>query len=151
MSGNTQKPFRNIPALRSQTSNDNETGNAVPQPGLPPMAGKLADSAHADPFTQTPVTDRDSADIASCQYDKAMASVRTVLRPAVPNTFDNTNIAQNLDSVFSTIKLFSPAKVAIAVPKLEQLLKTRACLNNLLARLQNNERLHGHLTEVAGK
>jgi type VI secretion system protein ImpB len=124
-----------------------ETGGAVEEKTLPLVVGVVADLAPGSP-TQERLRDRSFVSVDAENYDAVMAAMSPRLQLSVENRLGTGAKKLNVDLTFSALDSFSPAGVARSVPAIAKLLQTRAKLNDLLAKLEGNERLNDLLAEV---
>lgn len=147
MQASTQKRIGKVRPPRVQITYDVETGGAVEKKTLPLVVGVVADLAPGS-SSQGNLRDRSFVTVNLENYDAVMTAVSPRLQLAVPNRLDGNSKTIGVDLTFSALDSFTPAGVARAIPAIARLLQTRAKLNDLLAKLEGNERLNDLLAEV---
>jgi type VI secretion system protein ImpB len=147
LQASTQKRIGKVRPPRVQITYDVETGGSVEEKTLPLVVGVVADFAPGS-STQEKLGDRSFVTVDMENYDSVMTAISPRLRLAVPNRLDSDSKNLDVDLKFSALESFTPAGVAHSVPALAKLLQTRAKLNDLLAKLEGNERLNDLLAEV---
>lgn len=145
MTSSTQRKIGKIRAPRVHLTYDVEIGDGAQERSLPFVLGVLADlqpSGHA-----VRLKDRTFTEIGEDNFNEVMSAMRPRLELRVPNQLAGEGqMRVNLE--FDSLEAFTPGAIATAVPELASLLEARAGLNDLLAKLEGNDRLDELLAEV---
>ncbi len=147
-SKNMQKQIGRERPPRVQITYDVEVGNETKQKTLPFVVGVLADLGPGGAQEELRIRDRSFTDISEDNFDKVMAAMAPTLSLSVPNRLSGERERLEVSLKFKEMSDFTPEGVARAVPQIARLLDARAKLNDLLAKLEGNERLNDLLVEV---
>jgi type VI secretion system protein ImpB len=133
---------------RVQITYDVETGGALQQKELPFVVGVLADLSGNPKEALKPLKDRKAIEIDRDEFNNVMAkqAPRVALKVQNKLTDEDTKLAVELN--FKHIDDFEPAKVAQQVGPLRELLDMRHRLNQLLTKMEGNDKLESLLSEI---
>jgi type VI secretion system protein ImpB len=148
MFGSTQKKLGQIRPPRVQITYDVEIGDAVAQKALPFVVGVIADLAPNGSQSKERMSDRAFIEVDSESLDKVMSSLKPMLQINVPQRLGADQESLKVEINFNSMDAFNPAQVAKSIPAVAKLLDARAKLNDLLAKLEGNEKLNDLLAEV---
>jgi type VI secretion system protein ImpB len=127
---------------------DVETGGAMKKVELPFVVGVLADLSGQPKQPLKPFKERKAVNIDRDNFNEVLArcGTRLVLRVNDMLTDPNSKLAVELN--FKQMDDFEPAQVAEQIPPLKQLLDMRHHLEQLLCRMEGNDKLEQLLTDV---
>lgn len=149
MTKSTQKTLGKVRPPRVQITYDVEVGGAIKAKSLPFVVGVFADLAPNSAQMQMKLKDRNFVEMSNDNFDRVMENIAPCIKMKVENKLDGeTHEKFNVELTFKSMDDFSPTAVARSVPRLAKLLDARAKLNDLLAKLEGNERLNDLLVEV---
>lgn len=134
---------------RVQITYDVETGGAMQKTELPFVVGVLADLSGAPKEALKPIKERKVVQIDRDNFNDVLAKATPRVAMKVDNklTGDNdSKLAVELN--FKSIDDFEPARVAEQIPALKELLDMRGQLNQLLSKMEGNDKLEALLAEV---
>src|SRR6516162_6398942 len=133
---------------RVQITYDVETNGAMEKIELPFVVGVLADLSGQPKEPLKPLKDRKLVQIDRDNFNDVLAKQAPRLAMRVQNrlTDEDTKLAVELN--FKHIDDFEPARVAEQIPPLKALLEKRKELNQLLNRMEGNDKLEALLTDV---
>ena len=124
------------------------TGNAKEEVELPLKLLMLGDYTLQE--DETPLEERQTINIDKDNFNDVLEKSAPRLALKVENklTSDDTKLAVELN--FKNIDDFEPTKVAEQIPALKELLEIRGQLNQLLGKMEGNDKLEQLLTDVLG-
>lgn len=134
---------------RVQITYDVETGGAMQKTELPFVVGVLADLSGAPKEALKPIKERKVVQIDRDNFNDVLAKATPRVAMKVDNklTGDNdSKLAVELN--FKSMDDFEPARVAEQIPALKELLDMRGQLNQLLSKMEGNDKLEALLAEV---
>ena len=133
---------------RVQITYDVETGGALEKKELPFVVGVLADLSAQSKTKSKALKDRKFVPIDRDNFNDVLAKSAPRLALKVDNklTDENTQLAVELN--FKNLDDFDPARVAEQVPALKELLDIRGQLNELLGKMEGNDKLEELLGDV---
>ncbi|HEY2380022.1 MAG TPA: type VI secretion system contractile sheath small subunit [Terriglobia bacterium] len=148
MAESTQHKLDRVRPPRVQITYDVEVGDATQKKELPFIVGVLADLSGQPAQAPTKVKDRKFVEIDRDNFNDVLASIgpRAVFR--VDNRLANDGSKLNVELKFSHIDDFNPTSVVKQVEPLRKLLEARQRLNDLLSKLDGNDKLDELLQEV---
>lgn len=141
MSESLQHKLDRVRRPRVQITYDVETGGAMQKVELPFVVGVLADLSGQPKEALKPMKDRKFVPIDRDNFNEVLAKSAPRLAMKVQNrlTDPNSNIAVELN--FKHLDDFEPARVAEQVPALKELLEMRGRLQQLLSKMEGNDKL----------
>jgi type VI secretion system protein ImpB len=150
MSESLQHKLDRVRTPRVHITYDVEDGGKMVARELPFVVGVIADLSGQPTEPLPALKDRKFVNIDRDNFNSVLQKAAPHLSVRVPNrlTADNTNLAVNLD--FKHFDDFQPDRVAQQVPPLRELLDMRQRLNELLTKMQGNDKLEQLLGEVLG-
>jgi type VI secretion system protein ImpB len=133
---------------RVQITYDVETGGAMEKKELPFVVGVLADLSGQPKDAPRPLKERKFVPIDRDNFNEVLAksSPRLALKVQNKLTGDDSKLAVELN--FKGIDDFEPARVASQVPALNEMLQIRGKLNQLLGKMEGNDKLEQLLGDV---
>lgn len=143
-----QKQIGKVRPPRVQITYDVEVGNEIKQKTLPFVVGVLADLGVGGTPEQVRLRDRIFTEVNEGSFDKVMAAMSPSLTMLVPNRLGDEREELRVSLTFKEMDDFTPEGIAGAVPQITRLMEARVKLNDLLAKLEGNERLNDLLVEV---
>src|SRR4051794_10158234 len=133
---------------RVQITYDVETGGAMEKKHLPFVVGVLADLSAQSAKPRDPLKQRNFTEIDRDNFNSVLEKQAPRLALRVQNrlTDEDTRLAVELN--FQHIDDFEPDRVAAQIPPLKELLDMRHRLEQLLSRMEGNDKLELLLAEV---
>lgn len=132
---------------RVQITYDVEMGNAVESRELPYVLGILADLSGASDAPRPSLKDRKFIDLASDIIPDVMASLKPKVSMMVADKIGGAKTVR-VDLTFLSMEDFEPLGIVQQVPALKELFDTRTRLNDLMGKLEGNEKLNKALDGV---
>lgn len=148
MAESTQHKLDRVRPPRVQITYDVEVGDATQKKELPFIVGVLADLSGQPAQALPKVKDRKFVEIDRDNFNDVLASIgpRAVFR--VDNKLANDGSKLNVELKFSHMDDFNPTSIVKQVEPLRKLLEARQRLNDLLGKLDGNDKLDELLQEV---
>jgi type VI secretion system protein ImpB len=148
MAESTQHKLDRIRPPRVQITYDVEVGDASQKKELPFIVGVLADLSGQPAQALPRVKDRKFVEIDRDNFNDVLASIgpRAVYR--ADNKLANDGSKINVELKFSHIDDFNPTSIVKQVEPLRKLLEARQRLNDLLGKLDGNDKLDELLQDV---
>jgi len=148
MAESTQHKLDRTRPPRVQITYDVEVGDAVQKKELPFIIGVLADLSGQPAQALPKVKDRKFVEIDGDNFNDVLASIgpRAVFR--VDNKLANDGSKINIELKVSHMDDFSPTNLVKQIEPLRKLLEARQRLNDLLGKLDGNDKLDELLQEV---
>ena len=137
-----------VRAPRVQITYDVEVGGAVEMKEIPFVVGVLADLSGKPDEPLPKVKDRKLIEIDRDNFDKVLKGMKPRLAFKVDNKLSNDGSKLVVELRFNKLDDFHPEQVAQQVEPLKKLVDARQKLNELLNRLDGNDRLEELLQEV---
>lgn len=134
---------------RVQITYDVETGGAMQKVELPFVVGVMADLSGMPKEALKPMKDRKFATIDRDNFNDILQKSAPRVAIKVDNKLQedaNSKLAVELN--FKNMDDFDPAKVAAQVPALKELLDMRHRLNQLMSKMEGNDKLEAMLADV---
>jgi len=149
-SESTQKKLDRVRRPRVQITYDVETNGALRKTELPFVVGVLADLSGQPKEGLKPLKDRKAVNIDRDNFNDVLARATPRVAIKVDNKIakDDTKLAVELN--FKSIDDFDPAKIAEQIGPLNKLLEMRKNLNQLLTKMEGNDKLEKLLNDVIG-
>jgi type VI secretion system protein ImpB len=148
MAESTQHKLDRVRPPRVQITYDVEVGDATQKKELPFIVGVLADLSGQPAQALPKVKDRKFVEIDKDNFNDVLASIgpRAVFR--VDNKLANDGSKINIELKVSHIDDFNPTNIVKQIEPLRKLLEARQRLNDLLGKLDGNDKLDELLQEV---
>jgi type VI secretion system protein ImpB len=148
MAESTQHKLDRIRPPRVQITYDVEVGDASQKKELPFIVGVLADLSGQPAQPLPKVKDRKFVEIDGDNFNDVLASIgpRSVFR--VNNKLANDGSKINVELKFTHMDDFNPTNIVKQVEPLRKLLEARQRLNDLLGKLDGNDKLDELLQDV---
>jgi type VI secretion system protein ImpB len=148
MADSTQHKLDRVRPPRVQITYDVEVGDATQKKELPFIVGVLADLSGQPAQALPKVKDRKFVEIDRDNFNDVLASIgpRAVFR--VDNKLANDGSKINVELKLSHIDDFNPTNIVKQIEPLRKLLEARQRLNDLLGKLDGNDKLDELLQEV---
>jgi len=148
MADSTQHKLDRVRPPRVQITYDVEVGDATQKKELPFIVGVLADLSGQPAQALPKVKDRKFVEIDRDNFNDVLASIgpRAVFR--VDNKLANDGSKINIELKVSHIDDFNPTNIVKQIEPLRKLLEARQRLNDLLGKLDGNDKLDELLQEV---
>lgn len=148
MSESLQHKLDRVRRPRVQITYDVETGGAMEQKELPFVVGCMADLSGDPAEPLKPIKDRSFTPVDRDNFNDVMAKAKPRLAFRADNTLTGDDSQLNVELNFNEFDDFEPARVARQVPVLKELLDVREKLNELLGKMEGNDKLETLLKEV---
>jgi type VI secretion system protein ImpB len=148
MAESTQHKLDRVRPPRVQITYDVEVGDASQKKELPFIVGVLADLSGQPAQPLPKVKDRKFVEIDGDNFNDVLASIgpRAVFR--VNNKLANDGSKINVELKFTHMDDFNPTSIVKQVEPLRKLLEARQRLNDLLGKLDGNDKLDELLQDV---
>jgi len=148
MSDSLQHKLDRVRRPRVQITYDVETGGALEQKELPFVVGVMADLSGQPENPLKPVKDRSFTPLDRDNFNEVLEKAEPRLAFRADNQLTEEDNQLNVELKFKHIDDFEPAAVARQVPALKELLDMRQRLNELLGKMEGNDKLEALLCEV---
>lgn len=148
MAESQQHTLDRVRRPRVQITYDVETNGALQKTELPFVVGVLADLSGQPKEAPKPLKERKFVAIDRDNFNDVLAKSAPRLAFRAPNELSGDGSQLNVELNFKTIDDFEPAKVAEQVPALNELLRIRQQLTQLLSKMEGNDKLEKLLGEV---
>lgn len=148
MSESLQHKLDRVRRPRVQITYDLETGGAMEKKELPFVVGVLADLSGSPKDALKPIKERKFVPIDRDNFNEVLekATPRAAFRVTNRLTDENTEMPVELN--FKSMDDFEPARIAAQVPALKELLDIRGRLDQLLTKMEGNDKLEALLGDV---
>src|SRR5947209_12071152 len=148
MAESMQHKLDRVRRPRVQITYDVEAGGAMKKVELPFVVGVLADLSGQPSEALRPLKERKVVNIDRDNFNDVLAKATPRVAMKVQNrlTDEDTKLAVELN--FKSMDDFEPAKIAQQVGPLRELLEMREKLNQLLTKLEGNDKLEALLGDV---
>jgi type VI secretion system protein ImpB len=135
---------------RVQITYDVETGGAQQIKELPFVVGVMADLSGQPKDAPKPLKERKFIPIDRDNFNNVLEKAAPRVAVTVPNRLsdEGKDSMLNVEVSFKNIDDFEPAAVARQVPALKQLLEMRDQLNQLLGKMEGNDKLAELLSDI---
>lgn len=148
MPESTQHKLDRIRPPRVQITYDVEIGGAIQKKELPLVMGILADLSGKPEEALPKLKDRKFVEIDRDNFNAILKSIAPRVTMQVDNKLSKEGGKTNIELKFQHIDDFSPLNIVQQVPALNELFKARQRLNDLLAKLDGNDKLDNMLREL---
>lgn len=148
MPESTQHKLDRIRPPRVQITYDVEIGGAIQKKELPLVMGILADLSGKPEEALPKLKDRKFVEIDRDNFNAILKSIAPRVTMQVDNKLSKEGGKSNIELKFQHIDDFSPLNIVQQVPALNELFKARQRLNDLLAKLDGNDKLDNMLREL---
>ncbi len=148
MAESQQHTLDRVRRPRVQITYDVETNGALQKVELPFVVGVLADLSGQPKDAPRPVKERKFVAIDRDNFNDVLAKAAPRLAFRTQNELSGDGSQLNVELNFKTIDDFEPAKVAEQIPALNELLKIRQQLTQLLSKMEGNDKLESLLAQV---
>lgn len=127
---------------------DVEIGGAIQTRELPFVVGVLADLSGKPAEALPRLKDRKFVEIDGDNFDVVMAKINPRLAFQVDNEIARDGSKINVEMRFEALDDFSPEQVAARVGPVNDLVRARTLLSNLLNKMDGNDKLEALLQDV---
>lgn len=148
MSDSLQHKLDRVRRPRVQITYDVETGGAAETKELPFVVGVLADLSGKPSEPLPPMKSRKFVPIDRDNFDEVLEAAAPRVAARVDNKLTNDDTELSVELNFKSLEDFEPANVAKQIPALNELLKMRTQLSQLLGKMEGNDKLQELLGEV---
>lgn len=148
MSESLQHKLDRVRRPRVQITYDVETGGALEQKELPFVVGVMADLTGQPAEPLKPVKERKFVPIDRDNFNEVLAKSTPRVAMRVQNQLTDENTELSVELKFQSIDDFRPYEVAKQIEPLAELLEIRNRLNQMLSKMEGNDRLSDLLSGV---
>lgn len=148
MSESLQHKLDRVRRPRVQITYDVETNGAMQKVELPFVVGVLADLSGNPKEPPKALKDRKMVQIDRDNFNDVLAKTAPRLAMRVQNRLTDEDSKLAVELNFKHIDDFEPARVAEQIPALRELLQMRQKLNQLLSKMEGNDKLEALLGDV---
>jgi type VI secretion system protein ImpB len=148
MSESLQHKLDRVRRPRVQITYDVETGGATESKELPFVMGVLSDLSGNPAEPLKPLKDRSFTPIDRDNFNEVLEKARPRVAFRADNKLTEDGTQLNVELNFQSMDDFAPAAMARQVPALKELLDIRQQLNELLGKMEGNDKLEALLGEV---
>lgn len=147
-SESTQQKISRVRRPRVQITYEVETGGAMQKVELPFVVGVMADLSGQPKEALKPMKERKFTTIDRDNFNDVLnrSAPRVAIKVDNKLTDENSKLAVELN--FKSMDDFDPAKVASQVPALKELLDMRHRLEQLMSKMEGNDKLEAMLADV---
>jgi type VI secretion system protein ImpB len=143
-----QKKVGRVKPPRVQITYDVETGGAMVKTELPFVVGVLADISGQPSTPLRPLKDRKAANISRDNFDVVMGKATPRVAMKVQNRLTDEDTKLAVELKFNKFDDFEPANIVAQVGPLDELMKMRQKLTQLLSKMEGNDKLDELLADV---
>jgi len=143
-----QQKISRIRPPRVHITYDVEVGGAIEMKELPFVVGVMGDFSGnpADPLPR--VRDRKFVQIDRDNFDQVLAGMKPRLQLSVENQLTGEGGKLGVELNFSSLEDFHPDQIAQQVEPLRKLVELRQNLNDLLSKMDGNDKLGNLLQDI---
>ncbi|HEU0184848.1 MAG TPA: type VI secretion system contractile sheath small subunit [Blastocatellia bacterium] len=143
-----QQKIGRIRPPRVHITYDVEVGGAMVMKELPFVVGVMGDFSGQPAEALPPVRDRKFVQIDRDNFDDVLAGMKPRLVLRVPNRLSEDGGSMSVELKFDKLDAFHPDNLAQQVEPLRKLVELRQNLNDLLAKMDGNEKLGNILEDI---
>ncbi|HMP02990.1 MAG TPA: type VI secretion system contractile sheath small subunit, partial [Gemmatales bacterium] len=143
-----QKKLDRVRRPRVQITYDVETNGAMVKKELPFVVGVLADLSGQPKEALPPVKERQFKSVDRDNFNDYLANCAPRVATRVQNKLTDEDAKLAVELNFKSMDDFEPARVAEQVPALKELLDMRHRLQQLLNKMEGNDKLESMLQDV---
>lgn len=144
----TQHKLDRVRPPRVQITYDVEIGGAIEMKELPFVVGIMSDLSGKPKEALPAMKERKFVNIDRDNFNDVMSSIAPRLAFRVDNKLANDDSKLNVEINFKNIEDFNPVNVVKQIDPLNKLFQARQRLNDLLAKLDGNDKLDALLQDV---
>ena len=148
MPESTQHKLDRIRPPRVHITYDVEIGGAIQKKELPFVLGVMSDLSVQREQELPRLKDRKFVEIDRDNFNEVLASISPRVAVRVENKLANHGTFLNAEMRFRNMDDFEPVAIVNQVPALKRLYEARGKLNDLLAKLDGNDKLEAMLQDV---
>ena len=148
MAESLQKKLDRVRRPRVQITYDVEDGGALKKVELPFVVGVLADLSADGAANLPPMKERRFKEIDRDNINEVLEDAAPEINIRAKNTLAGDDSQLGVKLKFKSMDDFSPAKVAEQVEPLKKLLEERERLNEVLGKMESNQKLEDLLGQV---
>jgi type VI secretion system protein ImpB len=143
-----QQKIGRIRPPRVHITYDVEIGGAMVMKELPFVVGVMGDFSGQPAEALPPVRDRKFVQVDRDNFDQVLAGMKPRLVLRVPNKLSQTGGSMSVELNFEALDDFHPDQLVQQVEPLRKLVELRQNLNDLLAKMDGNEKLGNILEDI---
>ena len=148
MPESTQHKLDRIRPPRVHITYDVEIGGAIQKKELPFVLGVMSDLSGQRDQELPRLKDRKFVEIDRDNFNEVMANISPRVAARVDNKLANDGTSLSAELRFRNMDDFEPVAIVNQVPALRRLYEARGKLNDLLAKLDGNDKLEAMLQDV---
>lgn len=148
MSESMQKKLDRVRRPRVQITYDVEDGGALKKVELPFVVGVLADLSGDNAANLPAMKERKFDEIDRDNINERLKAAAPEVSMRVNNTLAGDGSQLGVKLKFENMEDFSPAKIAEQIEPLKKLLEERERLNEVLGKMESNQKLEDILSQV---
>ena len=148
MPESTQHKLDRIRPPRVHITYDVEIGGAIQKKELPFVLGVMSDLSGQRDQELPRLKDRKFVEIDRDNFNEVMANISPRVAARVDNKLANDGTSLSAELRFRSMDDFEPVAIVNQVPALRRLYEARGKLNDLLAKLDGNDKLEAMLQDV---
>jgi len=148
MPESTQHKLDRIRPPRVHITYDVEIGGAIQKKELPFVLGVMSDLSGQRDAELPKLKDRKFVEIDRDNFNDVMASIAPRVVVRVANKLANDGTELSAEMRFKQMDDFEPVALLSQIPALKKLYEARGKLNDLLAKLDGNDKLEAMLQDV---
>lgn len=144
----TQHKLKRVRPPRVNITYDVEIGGAIETKELPFVVGVMGDFSGKPDQPLPRVKDRKFIEIDRDNFDQVLAGQKPRLAMRVDNKLTNDDSKMAVELRFNSMQDFEPDSVVQQVPPLKKLVEARQKLNDLLSKMDGNDKLEEMLQDI---
>jgi type VI secretion system protein ImpB len=144
----TQHKLKRVRPPRVNITYDVEIGGAIEVKQLPFVVGVMGDFSGKPEQPLPRVKDRKLIEIDRDNFDQVLAGQKPRLALRVDNKLTNDDSKMAVELKFNSMQDFEPDSLVQQVPPLKKLVEARQKLNDLLSKMDGNDKLEEMLTDI---
>lgn len=143
-----QQKIGRIRPPRVHITYDVEIGGAMVMKELPFVVGVMGDFSGQPAEALPPVRDRKFVQVDRDNFDQVLAGMKPRLVLRVPNKLSQMGGSMSVELKFESLDDFHPDQLVQQIEPLRKLVELRQNLNDLLAKIDGNEKLGNILEDI---
>lgn len=148
MAESQQQKLSRIRSPRVHLTYEVEVGGAIQMKELPFVVGVLSDLSGKPDQPLPRLKDRKFVEIDRDNFNEVLAGMKPRLAFQVDNTLQNDGSKMNVELRFNTMADFEPEQIVRQVEPLKKLLEARKRLDDLVSKIDGNDKLDALLQDV---
>ncbi len=149
MAESTQHLLDRVRKPRVHITYDLELGGAVQKKELPFIVGVISELGGLQEKPGPKIKDRKFVEIDRDNFDKVMSAIGPRVKFQVVGGEGSEGEKTPVDLTFRSLQDFTPAQIAVQIPRLKGLLEVRQRIVDLIAKIDGNDKLLDILKEAS--